>query len=85
MTDNQPGMASSEDLLTVLLEEYAEEMSVIGLDASHLTSVLRMNFYIDTHAEHNEEMAAIASWQDGIREQIKAEVAVENGTYVDPN
>lgn len=69
------GMENSEDnLVTALIA--TDEWS-----AEELANYLREIFYIQTHAERNDELARIASFQQDLKNQVRAEIALENGNY----
>lgn len=48
-----------------------------------LVQGIRTYFYVQTHDERNTELARIYSWQQDLKEQVKAEIELENGTYKD--
>lgn len=78
--EHEPGLTYSSDPLAVVLSNMINTGHDFN-DIIETVSILRSCFYIETHSDRNNELARIASWQSGIKDQVRAEIELENGSY----
>lgn len=80
-----PGL--SEESARDPLAEFLEEQYVgsgemwIDLEADEIAEKIRSKFFVMNREDYDFQMRCINNFQTGLKQQIRDEIAVENGTY----